>query len=216
MRLNVSAMDIKEKIKSLVGEVREEAKVVKGEKAKDKVYTSARDLPDDASARTEFGLAKKRLFDVNRWSGIPGAANAGFHIHDESGRPLEKDQIEVGDFIKIDLPGPLPMYWVTVTTVVEEAERAFFAVRPSHDPTEPAQKEVTAHFFHDDAQSVFLVERNGQRLVAKEIGTDEAVNTREPEAGSQAVLNTVVSETGWAFFQKYQWKNLTDYLVGNE
>ena len=47
-----------------------------------------------------------------------------------------------------------------------------------------------------------------------EIGVNEAINNQDAEAGSKGLINTIVSEGGWAGFQKYQWKNLTDYLVG--
>ncbi len=207
-------MSIKEKAQDLVEDVKEEAKMIKGEKSKDKVYTSTSSFADEETARHEFAASKVRLFDVNGWSDIPGVANAAFALHNAAGQPISRNAIQVGDFIEIDLPGPLPMYWVEVKEVVDEADRAFFAVKPSHDPTGKEDEEVTAHFFHEDAQSVFLVERKANQLIAKEIGTDEAINKDRKEAGNKGLLNTVVSETGWAFFQEYQWKNLTDYLVG--
>ena len=208
-------MGIKDKASELVREVKEEAKVIKGEKSKDKTYPSSRTFADEAAAKREFLRAKERLFDVNGWSDIPGLANAGFQLYSASGQPLDRRQVQRGDFIEIDLPGPLPMYWVEVLDVKVEADRGQFTVKPSRDPTGEEDPGTTAHFFHEDARSTFLVERQGSRIVGKEIGTDEAINKEEPKAGDKGFLNTLVSEGGWAFFQEYQWKNLTDYLVGN-
>lgn len=199
----------------MVREVKEEAKVIKGEKSKDKTYPSSRTFPDEAAAKQEFLHAKERLFNVNGWSDIPGLANSGFQLYSASGQPLDRRQVQSGDFIEIDLPGPLPMYWVEVLDVKVEDDKGEFTVKPSQDPTGEEDPETTAHFFQEDARSTFMVERRGNKLVAKEIGTDEAINKEEPEAGDKGFLNTVVSEGGWAFFQEYQWKNLTDYLVGN-
>lgn len=200
-------MGIKEKLK-------EEARVLKGKEAKDKQYKSSRDFSDEASAMNEFTKARERLFDVNEWSNIPGVANAAFELFSEEGQPLKKNRVGMGDFIKIDLPGPLPFYWVKVVEISDEDTRAQFTVQPTYDPTDNDDKMVTDHFFQDQARSIFRVERNANELSAMEIGLNEAINNQKEEAGEKRLINTLVSEGGWAAFQQYQWKNLTDYLIG--
>lgn len=208
-------MGIKEKASQGIREVKEEAKVIKGEKSKDKTYTSVKAFTDEESARIGFREAVEKLFNVNGWSDIPGVANAAFELHAEDGNPLQSNRAEQGNFIKIDLPGPLPFYWVKVIEITREDNRAQFIVQPSYDPTDKKDdKTVTDHFFQDQARSIFRVERNGLEIVAMEIGLDEAINNQEAEAGEKRLINTLVSEGGWAVFQKYQWKNLTDFLVG--
>lgn len=207
-------MGIKEKTSEGIQKIKEEAKVLKGEKSKDKEYSSTREFTDEVSARFEFSRAKERLYDVNGWSAIPGIANAVFELYSPDGQPLKKNHVEEGDFIKIDLPGPLPFYWVRVTEISGSENRAQFTVQPTYNPTENDDKTVTDHFFQDQARSIFRVERNGSGITAREIGLDEAINNQEQEAGEKRLINTLVSEVGWAAFQKYQWKILTDYLVG--
>jgi len=207
-------MGIKEKASKGMDEIRKEAQVLKGEESKDKIYSSVRDFDDEDSAKFEFSRSKERLFNVNAWSKIPGIANSTFELFGEDGNPFTRYQVQKGDFIKIDLPGPLPFYWVKVNEVSEQNDAAQFTVQPTYDPTHDDDKTVTDHFFQDQARSIFRVERKGKEITAMEIGVNEAINNQEAEAGSKGLINTIVSEGGWAGFQKYQWKNLTDYLVG--
>jgi hypothetical protein len=208
-------MGIKEKASKGIEEIKKEGDVLKGERTKDKQYSTVRNFDEEDSARFEFSRSKERLFNVNAWSDIPGIANATFELFDDNGNRIDRNKVEKGDFIKIDLPGPLPFYWVRVNEVTDEKDAAQFTVQPTYDPTDRADdKQVTDHFFQDKARSIFRVERKGKEITAMEIGINEAINNKEDEAGSKGVINTLVSEGGWAGFQKYQWKNLTDYLVG--
>ena len=207
-------MSIKDKASEGIKEIKEEAKVIKGEKSKDKVYSSARQFENEAAAKEAFNEATRKLFDVNAWTNIPAIANSAFELYSERGQPLHRPRVEKGDFIKIDLPGPLPFYWVMVTEVSEGDHEAQFTVKPTYDPTDDDDKQVTDHFFQEQARSIFRVERNGKEITAMEIGINEAINNQKLEAGDKALINTLVSEGGWAGIQKYQWKNLTDYLVG--
>ena len=209
-------MDIKDKASEGIRQIKEEAKVIQGDKSKDKLYTSSRDFGDEKTANEEFQRCVQRLYDVNAWSDIPGVANASFELYSREGKPLKKTKVETGDFIKIDLPGPLPFFWVKVNEVSEEEDSAQFTVQPSFDPTDNDDKRETDHFFQDKARSIFRVERHGQEIRAMEIGINEAINNQDEEAGEKGLINTLVSEGGWAGFQKHQWKNLTGYLVGKK
>jgi len=207
-------MSIKDKAAEGLQKMKHEGEVLKGDKSKDKQYSSTRDMGSEQAAKAEFERAKERLFNVNAWSDIPGIANARFTLYSREGSPLTKTAAQVDDFIEIDLPGPLPMYWVRVVDVLVGDDEASFTVQPTYDPTDEDDRTVTDHFFQDRARSIFRVERKGSELWAAEVGIDEAVNNEPAEAGDKAVVNTLVSAGGWAIFQRYQWKNLTDYLVG--
>ncbi len=209
-------MGLKDAAKKVVRSIAKEVEVIKGNESKDKVYTSEKTFPGEDAAKLEFVSAKERLFDVNGWSDIPGIGNAGFTIHNAAGTPTDHKIIMTGDFIRIDLPGPVDKYWVEVIDVKEEPEIAEFTVKPAHDPTEIDKPAEIDHFFHEDARSVFRVERHGNTLKAMEIGTNEAINNQGEEAGDSAAEHTLVAVNGWAFFQKNQWENLTRYLVGED
>lgn len=207
-------MDIKNKASQGVEGVKKEAKVLKGEESKDKKYSTERKFDDEDAARFEFSQGRKRLFNVNAWSDIPGVLNSNFELFGADGVKLQRDQVQNGDFIKIDLPGPFPFYWVKVVEITDEPDRAQFTVQPTYDPTHKDDKTATDHFFQDQARSIFRIERTGSEISAMEIGVNESINNQEVEAGNKGLINTLVSEGGWAGFQRYQWKNLTDYLVG--
>jgi hypothetical protein len=210
-------MSIKGKTSPGIDQIKDEAKVIKGEKSKDKTYSSAREFTNEEAAKLGFQMSVAKLFDVNAWTDIPGVANAAFELFSQDGTSLKRSYVQNGDFIKIDLPGPLPFYWVKVTEVTQDDHSAQFCVQPTYDPTDKKDdKMVTDHFFQDQARSIFRVERNGREIAAMEIGINEAINNKEAEAGEKGLINTLVSAGGWAIFQRYQWKNLTDYLVGTK
>src|SRR5688500_16837726 len=137
-------MGIKEKASKGVDKIKKEAKVLKGEEPKNKLYATSRKFDDEDAAKFEFARSKERLFNVNGWSKIPGIANATFELFSREGVPMDKYQVEDGDFIKIDLPGPLPFYWVKVVEVKQEEDSAEFSVQPTYDPTDKKEdKTVT-------------------------------------------------------------------------
>lgn len=197
-------------IKTFFEGILREVKVLKGEATKDKTYTSQHSFPDQEAAARAFERAKAKLFDVNRWSKLPGITSK-FELHDQHGQRSEKEKVEVGDFIRIMLPGPVPENWVTVTDVKSGDKKSAFTVNPSKDPQEI--KEDVEHFFIKEASSTFSVELKANTLHAAEIGKNEGVNNQGEDAGNRELLNTLLSEGGWAAFQKLQWKKLTEYLV---
>lgn len=207
-------MGIKEKAKDVADKIQKEGEVLRGDRSKDKQYVSSNTFPDEEAAKRAFMKSRERLFDVNGWSDIPGIANSTFTLYTATGQPLAAHMPKIGDYIKIDLPGPVPLNWVEVTDVTEGSDLAEFTVKPASDPTKETDKNVTDHFFHDKARSTFRVERRGHEVLGMEIGINEGINKDKEEAGDKALVNTIISETGWAFFQENQWKNLTDYLVG--
>jgi hypothetical protein len=207
-------MGIKELVKKAFSRVEKEAKVIKGEETKDKVYKSKKTFDSLEEAEVFLEEARKRLFDVNKWSYLPKLINSVFQLYTPQGARSSAEKPVVGDYISIELPGPFPLNWVRVLDIKEGEDFSEFTVAPSEDPTDKENTEQIKHFFHKEATSTFRIERKGNTMHAYEIGKNEAVNTEDPESGNREVVNTVVAEGGWAAFQKIQWKNLTDYLVG--
>jgi hypothetical protein len=201
-------------LKKIVEKAKEEVRVIKGEETVDKLFTSESAYADELSARQAFALSKEKLFDVNAWSQLPGISST-FQLYDRQGTIKQAKKPQPGDYIWIDLPGPLPKNWVQVVDLREEENSASFTVSPSENPQETNSESTgeTQHFFTQEATSTFVVELHGTRLVAKEIGKDEAINNRSEEAGNRKLVNTLIAQGGWAFFQKVQWQKLTDYLV---
>ncbi|GAB3695300.1 hypothetical protein GCM10027592_17290 [Spirosoma flavus] len=184
---------------------------MQNDETKNMAYFSHRSFPDETTAQEAFGRSMDKLFRVNDWSALSHFAS-DFKLHNQAGEPKADGYPEVGDFIQIKLPGPVPENWVHVIHRTIEENLASFTVRPSRNPQESKSGEIM-HFFHEFAQSTFQVERLGNTLTAAEIGSNEAINNEGPEAGNRAIINTVIAEVGWLFYQKLQWKLLTDYLV---
>jgi hypothetical protein len=112
------------------------------------------------------------------------------------------------------LPGPVPENWVIVTDIQQQENSAEFTVSPSTDPrAKGSEREEIKHFFIDEATSTFRVKLLDKTLFAYEIGKNEGINNQGKEAGKRKLINTLISEGGWAGFQEFQWKKITDYLV---
>lgn len=198
-------------LNTIADRIQHEARVVRGEETKDLLYSSQQTFADQASAEAAFRRSIDKLLHVNGWSAL-SAFTADFALYDPAGVPKPEGPPQTGDSIRVTLPGPMPENWVRVTQVASDENRVEFTVQPSHDPREN-QSDQVVHFFHEEARSTFRVERTGNTLTAYEIGRHEGINNQEPQAGNRSVINTVIAEGGWLFYQKIQWKLLTDYLV---
>lgn len=186
---------------------------MEGEATKNKTYSSHHTFSSEEVAAQEFKRTVEKLFDVNRWTKLPGISST-FQLYNSLGEMRNTRKLQVKDFIKILLPGPVPENWVVVTEIKEKVNMAEFTVSPSMDPTTKGkEREEIKHFFIDEATSTFRVEIMGKTIYAFEIGKNEGVNNRKGEAGKRKLINTLVAEGGWAGFQKFQWNKLTDYLV---
>lgn len=197
--------------KGIMDQVQHEANVIQGEETKDKAYASQHTFPDQASAQEAFSHSVVKLLNVNGWSGL-SMFTADFVLHDQAGIPKAGGPPQVGDYIQILLPGPMPENWVQVVDSATNENRVEFTVKPSKDPRNKQSEEVK-HFFHAEASSTFRVDLSGTTITASEIGKHEGINNEGPQAGDRALVNTVLAEGGWLFYQKLQWKVLTDYLV---
>lgn len=199
------------KISNVVGQVQHEAKLAQGDEVKDVIYSSQNTFSDEQAAEEAFAHSVTKLLNVNGWSDLSLFAS-DFALHDPAGQLKPGGSAQMGDYIAITLPGPMPKNWVQIIHLDVQKNRAEFTVQPSHDPTKNKPDE-TAHFFCQEARSTFRVDRSGQTISAFEIGQQERINNEGPQAGERAIINTVIAEAGWLFYQKIQWKLLTDYLV---
>lgn len=186
-----------------------------GNATRDKVFTSQFTYPDDATAQLAFDRAVRRLLDLNAWSDLPGLTTA-FQRVDPTGVPLPTPTPAVGDFVRIQLPGPVPANWGQITVVRVADSLAELTIQPSHAPDNSAADAPIAHFFGPESTSTIRVTRTGPTLVAQQIGLDERINNQGEQAGDRPVLNTLVAEVGWAFFQHLQWQKIIDYLIAPE
>lgn len=195
----------------IIDKVVKQVKILGGRETQDKIYSSKNNYPSREAAQRAFERSRKKLFDVNKWSDLPGLTST-FELYNSTGELAGEREPQKGDFIRIVLPLPSPENWVVVTDIRQNKEMAQFTVSPSRDPREKGEEDIE-HFFIDEATSTFKITLNGQTLYAYEIGKNEGINNQGTDAGKRELINTLVAEGGWVFFQRIQWKQLTSYLV---
>lgn len=188
---------------------------------------SNKDIEASAKAKTReeakqlFEKAKSRLLDVNDWDKIAGKASAVFRLTDENGKEIEGAP-KVGNYFKIDIPGPGAKTgkghdWVRVEAIEErkdsDEDREFLVmrVRPSDNP-EIASKEV-AHFFSDKATSNFLVLREKNEVTAAVLGRNEVANTDKTTSLLDKLRNAIVGSGAIGGLSYPQWKNLVNGVL---
>ena len=168
-----------------------------------------------------YQVAKQRLLDVNNWDHISNLPSSTFILCGPDGQPIKRN-VQIGDFLKIDIPGPGTSTgdgydWVKVEFIEEKHENGAdvlsIRVRPTDNPLSPEQ--AVAHFFKDAATSTFQVKKIGSEVYAEVHGRNEMPNT-DTEHVMDNIRNTMVglgAKVGAAY---PQWKGLVAGLVSQD
>jgi len=168
-------------------------------------------------AKSVFHDAKMRLLDISEWGTISDGMSASFQLTDQFGN-MKNGLPEVGDHIRINIPGPGSSAgkgydWVRIELVKEgtdtKSEFAAIKVRPSADPQ---KREGTAHFFDRSATSSFMIVREGCVITAEIHGRNEEPNT-ETKKLPDKVRNLVVGTAATIGLAKIQWQKLAKGLL---
>ncbi len=172
-------------------------------------------------AHAFYAVARQRLLNVQHWAAITDIPSATFRLMDSQRQALGRPAA-IGDYIRIDIPGPgLPSSdgydWVRVEAVDEESaedyQRTVLSLRPAADPTNDHTD--TAHFFTDLATSTLIVEQRSNVVTAQYAGRNEHVNT-ENEALADNVRNFLVGLSAKMGASFPQWKSLVMAIVKPE
>lgn len=181
---------------------------------------------NEAMAKAAFDAQKTCLADVNRWSSLSGAENASFALMGPDGQAVQRSA-EVGDRIRIKLPGSPTFDWVQIETIEDAPDRFAITVRPTYDPTQqPLDKSTTAHFFTREATNTFSVEKQGNEVRARVLGMHESANVGSGSGGLRnAARNRAAAEVAWGIqrpipgttttvngLQQHQWNVFTSNL----
>lgn len=166
-------------------------------------------------ARELFPRLRERFFNISCWDEYAGKLMANFELHNASGNP-KAGMPATGDCIKIDIPGPgtnsgSGFDWVCIEQIEEkENELAAIVVKPQGDPRNADEK--VAHFYEDQARSVFVIERDANLLKASVHGRNEIPNTTDVSFLDK-IRNALIGHTAIAGFGEIQWKLLADGLL---
>jgi hypothetical protein len=171
------------------------------------------------NARYLFERTGERLLFVNQWSEYCTSL-ASFQLVDDVGEPLQ-GKADIGDFIRIDLPGPATREgegydWVQVEKIEHPSVDALFLLqlRPSRNPCSKTST-ATAHFLEASATSSFVVAREGNIVSVTVYGRNEVPNKEVPGMVDKW-RNAVVGSIGAIGLSKLQWKALTEEILKKE
>lgn len=177
-------------------------------------------LKSREAAEKLFEAAKKKLVNVSHWGEVADGVSAGFQLTDKAGAEVDRPAQE-GDCFKINIPAPGSDSgngddWVRIEAIQDESDQAAdiqitsIRVRPTSNPQSPAND--TAHFYHEDATSTFVVKRKGNTVSAEVHGRNEIPNM-EANGFWDTIRHTVVAVGAILGFSNKQWKNLVEGLT---
>ena len=178
------------------------------------------DNPTRDEAIVVYQEAKRKLMDINQWDEYAGAASGTFHLTDPMGNLVDRIP-QMGDLIRINIPGPGPISgdgydWVCIEAYLEtidhERDLDLFAFRVRPVPYPFSEDEVPAHFYSDETTSTFLLQRAGTRVTAAEKGRNEIPNT-ETENIIDKIRNSAVAFGASMGIAIPQWKALMEGIL---
>lgn len=182
---------------------------------------SFKEFETEQEAKDFYLIARERLLDINHWQDIAGKATASFQVTDRNGKAVTRE-VQKGDHLKIDIPGPGSASgegydWVKVEAVennnTADSQWTAIRVRPATNPLND-NKDV-AHFFSDETTSTFIVWQKGMKVTAAVYGRNEKPNT-DTQASIDTIRNSAIAAGAISGFSKVQWKSLVNGLVAKE
>ncbi|QQV04307.1 MULTISPECIES: hypothetical protein [Chryseobacterium] len=163
----------------------------------------------------QFNILKQRFFAINNWRKYCPESTTDFKLFDSAGIITERIP-EIGDYIRIDIPGPggsegRSFDWVQIVMLDKESEDlVLMQCRPCHDPSKSGSRKV-AHFYSNAATSTFIVSKHTDFIKAGIYGRNESPNFNSGFFNS--LRNLMVAVGGMLGFSKVQWKCLSNGLV---
>ena len=176
------------------------------------------ELDNENEAKFFYLIAKERLLNVSNWHKLAGIISARFQLTDTSGKEINR-QIEKGDYLKIDIPGPGSKEgdgydWVCIEDLKEISEGDIqsigFRVRPAKNPS--GEKNETAHFYSSESTSNFIVTRERKKITALIIDRNIKPNVHA-QSLTDKIRDTAVGMSAIGMFSKIQWQNLAKGII---
>jgi hypothetical protein len=179
---------------------------------------SWKDFENSTVAIQKFEVLKERFFLVNQWKDYCSDKMADFKLYDSYGNQINR-RPQIGDFIRIDIPGPGHVDgkgydWVKIISISSEKENEYEKILISCSPSQvPAKMKNNhiAHFYSSQATSNFMVKRENNTIKFAIYGRNETPNF--DAVFLDKIRNVLIAIGGMLGFSKIQWKCLTDGLV---
>ena len=150
---------------------------------KDMNISDSVEFDNEIQARNFYLEAKNRLMAINDWDEIGKFSISTFEHLDSFGKHSE-EELQEGDFVKIDIPGPglwssSGYDYVQIEQIIETSDNSeelfTLTLRPSSMPMENNDHE-TKHFFKNMATSTLQIKRDGKIVEASYYGRNEVMN----------------------------------------
>ena len=177
------------------------------------VNSARRNLASEAEAGTFFDTVCRNLLNIEQWS--ENSTPSDYALFDQAGAELHGKPISEGDFIRINIHGSGKYDWVLVLRIFRSDNEMVITVRPSRDPTAPAeQSATTSHFFHDDARNNFCVQLDGRVVSIYVIGLNERQNVSETGGMVESVRNAAAANLSYFLgIQKGVWNEFCAHFL---
>jgi hypothetical protein len=184
-------------------------------KATDLLYSNT--AANETLAATIFTIAAERLCTPCLWHKLAGVLSAAV-THFNSSQEQVIHPVEVGDFLRIDIPGPGPSEgdgydWVKVD-MLEKVSQACCGLRLRACANPFSDTITTAHFFTADATSTLLIERTGLTVTAGYYGRNEMPNSKDLPVRDKP-RNLLVATGAMAGLSELQWNALIKSFLTN-
>ncbi len=166
----------------------------------------------------KFSILKNRFYSINYWNDYSGNGFADFNLFNSLGLYIDRHP-RVGDFIRIDIPGPGNVGskgydWVRIDEITlttnDEKEIHLITCRPSASPK--GNPKHIEHFYSDSATSTFIIEKGIDYIKVGIYGRNEIPNTKNKGIWT-FVRNFLVTFGGFLRLTKIQWKTLADGML---
>lgn len=179
----------------------------------EKNFFHERSFLTEAAAHAEFEMACIRLLHVNNWHRIAGPASAVFFLFNEREMLLNRP-VQLGDYIRIGIPGPRGKSgggfdWVYVEAYRQEPEAVAIRVRPCEAPDGSG----IAHFLQEEATSTFAVWQEALTVFSGIFGRNEAPNLSQTDNLSDTLRNLLVAAMSIAGVADAQWTALAKGFI---
>lgn len=160
----------------------------------------------------KFAHFRGKLFRISDWNGESEISS--FYLFDENGIEQPNKAVNVGDFIKIILPGSGKADWVKVISFNESPDEVILTFQPSIDPTDSETETATSHFFTHDSTNNFCLQKHDRKINFCVVGLCEKPNTTETSGVLEMIRNYATANIGlFLGVQKAQWQTFCDNFL---
>lgn len=164
-------------------------------------------------AKRFFDHVKRKMLDIRDWG--ESSSTSSYALFDATGNEITGREIEIGNFIRINLYGGVKFDWVRLTHIHETPNEFVITLKPTYDPTQhPPDPDVISHFFQPTATNNFCLQRTRNLLDFYVIGLDEKQNTSFTSGLLETARNVAAANLGYFLgIQKTVWTEFCSNML---